>query len=101
MNHEAIRRAYPNIVTILETDPPIFLDANESPVSVDMAQVAPHEAVVEAEREGVRAKAELKRIDLASIRSIREYIASKQDAPQILKDRETAAAAERAKIPTN
>jgi hypothetical protein len=36
-------------------------------------------------------KAELLQIDLTSIRGIREYIASKQDAPQILKDKETAA----------
>lgn len=44
------------------------------------------------------AKSELLAIDAASIRAMREYIASKQDAPQILKDRETAAQAARAKI---
>lgn len=42
--------------------------------------------------------AELNALDLASIRAMREYIASKADAPQILKDRETAARAARAKL---
>jgi len=42
--------------------------------------------------------AELAAIDAASIRAIREYIASKADAPQILKDRELAAQAARAKL---
>lgn len=40
----------------------------------------------------------LRELDLESIRAIREYIASKPDAPQILKDKEAAAAAERAKL---
>lgn len=44
------------------------------------------------------AKAELLLLDLASIRVMREYIAELADAPQIIKARETAAAAERAKI---
>jgi hypothetical protein len=44
------------------------------------------------------AEAELKSIDLLSIRAMREYIASKADAPQILKDRETSAQAARAKL---
>lgn len=44
------------------------------------------------------ARAELLRIDLASIRVMREYVATLADAPQIIKDREKAAAAERAKI---
>ena len=35
--------------------------------------------------------AELREIDLQSIRSLREYIASKPDAPQWLKDQEDAA----------
>lgn len=42
--------------------------------------------------------ASLREIDFKSIRSLREYIASKADAPQILKDHETAAKAERAKL---
>lgn len=44
------------------------------------------------------ALAELAAIDLASIRAMREYIASKADAPQILKNRETAAQEARAKL---
>lgn len=44
------------------------------------------------------AKAELVALDLASIRPIREYIASKADAPQILKDREALAIAARARV---
>ena len=44
------------------------------------------------------ALAALVSIDLASIRSIREYIAAKPDAPQILKDHEAAAIVERAKL---
>lgn len=43
-------------------------------------------------------KAKLMEIDLASIRGIREYIAAKADAPQLLKDKEAAAVAERAKL---
>lgn len=44
------------------------------------------------------AMAALVAIDLASIRALREYVASKADAPQILKDREAAAVVERAKL---
>lgn len=44
------------------------------------------------------ARAELAALDLASIRAIREYIAAKPDAPQILKDREAAAVAARARL---
>lgn len=42
--------------------------------------------------------ANLAAIDAASVRAMREYIASKSDAPQILKDRELAAQAARAKL---
>lgn len=51
-----------------------------------------------AAEEQAAIKAKLAEIDFASIRSIREYIAAKADAPQILKDREAAAVAERAKL---
>lgn len=44
------------------------------------------------------AKAKLAEIDLRSIRAIREYLAAKPDAPQVLKDREAEAVAERAKL---
>lgn len=45
-----------------------------------------------------KAKADLLEIDLNSIRSMREYLAAKADAPKFLKDREAAAAIERAKL---
>lgn len=48
-------------------------------------------AEIEAE-ESARVKADLAAIDLASIRSMREYIASRADAPKELKDLEAAAA---------
>lgn len=51
-----------------------------------------------AAEEQAAIKAKLVEIDIASIRSIREYIAAKADAPRILKDREAAAVAERAKL---
>lgn len=44
------------------------------------------------------AKAELLRIDMASIRSMREWIAAQPTAPQILKDKEAAAVIERSKV---
>jgi hypothetical protein len=43
-------------------------------------------------------KAKLEEIDKRSIRAIREYIAAKPDAPQILKDREAEAIASRQAI---
>ena len=42
--------------------------------------------------------AKLTEIDQKSIRALREYVAAKTDAPQVLKDREAEAQAERAKI---
>lgn len=46
LNHEAVRRAYPSVITILDTEPQTFLDANGDPVVVDSLVVAPHEADV-------------------------------------------------------
>lgn len=56
------------------------------------------EAAALKRADAAKAKAELAAIDLASIRAIREYIVSKPDAPPILKDREAAAVAARAKL---
>ena len=53
---------------------------------------------VPSSEESDKARAELIAIDLASIRSIREWVAAQPDAPQILKDREAAAVTARAKI---
>lgn len=44
------------------------------------------------------AKATLREIDIASIRALREYVAAQPDAPQIIKDKEAAAAVERGKL---
>jgi hypothetical protein len=54
------------------------------------------EQIAEAER--AAALAELALIDAASVRSLREYVASKADAPKILKDKEAAAVIARAKL---
>lgn len=45
-----------------------------------------------------KAKADLIALDLASIRAIREYIVSKVDAPQALKDKDALAVAARTKV---
>lgn len=44
------------------------------------------------------AKQKLKEIDLASIRSIREYLSKQEDGPEFLKNLETQAIIEREKI---
>lgn len=70
--------------------------------AVTMRQYSPAEeaaadaAAAEAGR--LAALAELAAIDAASIRAMREYIAGKPDAPQVLKDRETTAQAARGKL---
>jgi hypothetical protein len=74
--------------------------------SVEVSEAAAMELLVpppktQAEtdaEDSAAAKAELAALDLASIRSIREYIAAKPDAPQILKDKEAAAALARARV---
>lgn len=48
--------------------------------------------------ENAAAKAELEALDMASIRSMREWIAAQPSAPQILKDKDAAAAAVRARL---
>jgi len=55
-------------------------------------------AAAAAELASARALAKLADIDAASIRSIREYLSAKPDAPQRLKDYEAEAAAERVKV---
>lgn len=54
------------------------------------------EQIAAAERAATLA--ELVAIDLASIRALREYVASKPDAPQYIKDREAAAVTARARL---
>lgn len=48
--------------------------------------------------ENAAVKAELAALDAASIRSMREWIAAQPTAPQILKDKEAAAVAARARL---
>ncbi len=62
------------------------------------AQTTEEIAAEAAALEQAKALASLAAIDAASIRSIREYIASKPDTPQILKDYETKAVTERIKL---
>ncbi len=69
-------------------DGKLIVDPNK-----DMILVAEEAARVEA-----TIKAKLREIDISSIRSLREYVASKADAPQYLKDYEAAAVAERRKL---
>lgn len=52
----------------------------------------------QTEAENAKIKAELQEIDIKSIRSIREYIASLNDAPEYLKQYEAEAIEKRAKI---
>ena len=68
---------------------------------VSVAEWAEIEANVrEANRDlSQEVKAALAAIDLKSIRSLREWLAAQPDAPQFIKDHETAAIAERAKLP--
>ena len=63
----------------------------------DYAAEDARQAAAEAFKAEV-AKAKLAEIDLRSIRSIREYIAAKADAPKVIKDREAEAEVERAKL---
>ena len=63
----------------------------------DFVPYVPTLEELEAQK-AMQVKAELIDVDLASVRAIREYIASKADAPQILKDRETLAAQLRVKL---
>lgn len=60
--------------------------------------VADPEDAPSLETQNAPVKAELAAIDLASVRSLREYVASLPGAPQAIKDRETAAQAARAKL---
>ena len=63
----------------------------EEEVAEDARQV-----LVEAEIEKAGALKRLDDIDRASVRALREYIAGLPDAPQVLKEREAEAVAERA-----
>jgi hypothetical protein len=56
------------------------------------------ESLMQKEREANLIKEKLFNLDIASVRSLREYVAKLPDAPQYLKDYETEVVAERAKL---
>lgn len=64
---------------------------------LDAVSIVADKARLDAETSD-KAKAELAAIDLTSIRSIREYIAAKPDAPAFLKAQEALAVTARSKI---
>lgn len=68
------------------------------PVAAYVPPPAPTQAELDAAAQAA-IDAELREIDLASIRSMREYLAALPDAPQYLKDHEATAAAKRAERP--
>jgi len=63
----------------------------------ETANVAAEQQALAAQAEA-EVKAKLREIDISSIRSIREYIATKPDAPEYLKTYEAQAVAEREKL---
>ena len=80
------------------TDYQEYLDWIAAGNTPEPAQTAAEIAAEVAALKSAAALAALAAIDAASIRSIREYIASKPDAPQILKDYEVKASTERSKL---
>lgn len=60
------------------------------------AEIEADPLYIEKYNSGIKKK--LDEIDLKSVRSMREYIASKSDAPQFIKDHEAEAKAERDKL---
>ena len=88
-DHDADSAAHAAHLKTIGSIPP-----NWTVYAVDTAPPAPPPPTpeqIEAE-ESAKVKADLAAIDLASICSMREYIASRADAPKELKDLEAAAA---------
>lgn len=76
-----------------------ILDADGATIREMTEQELADEAAAKAiEEENDAVKRELREIDIASVRSLREYISAQPDAPQFLKDKENAAKAERDKL---
>lgn len=92
---ETVKPSYNLLTQTLVASNVIFSDRVE--VVWTIVSLPQEQADVNIEND---AKAKLNDIDLKSIRSIREYIASKPDAPQFIKDYEVQANAERSRIPT-
>lgn len=90
-------------ISITESQWRYFLD-NAGKAKWDGADAVPYTrqklpAELEAEQSAAALRA-LEKIDRDSIRSIREYIAGKPDAPQALKNLEATAISERARVRT-
>ena len=90
--HAALHRA--GAVDVVSIGPGEF----EVSPSIDLSLLPAAELAELAAEESTKAKRALEKIDRDSIRAIREYIVSKPDAPQILKDHEASAALARAKV---
>lgn len=80
------------------TGPSLWDGSKIIPNQAKLDEIAAEKAAEAATRLMEEAKTRLREIDIASIRSIREYIAAKPDAPRFLKDYEAAAMAEREKL---
>jgi hypothetical protein len=69
------------------------------PTITDCEAVLPEvRAEIAKEKAATDAKVKLEEIDIKSIRSIREWVAKQADAPQFIKDYESQAQVERAKL---
>lgn len=69
-----------------------------SPIHIFVDGAWIEDAVKVAEIQAEEAKKKLAEIDLASIRSLREYVATKEDAPQFIKEYEQQAMEELVKM---
>lgn len=90
--HAALHRA--GAVDVVSIGPGEF----EVSPDIDLSLLPAAELAELAAEESTKAKRALEKIDRDSIRSIREYLAGKPDAPQALKNLEAAAVVERAKV---
>jgi hypothetical protein len=78
---------------------PHELETRPIPSLAELEAVWPQiQTEMEAEKVSAEAKAKLEKLDLKSIRSVREWVVKQPDAPLFLKDCEEQAVAERAKI---
>lgn len=74
-------------------------ETRPTPTLAELEAVWPEvKAEAESHKISEAAKVKLAEIDLASIRSIREWLAAQPTAPQWVKDHEAAAQTERAKL---
>jgi len=64
----------------------------------EISEAVSRASIEQAEKKRRDAITKLTEIDIASVRSIREYIAAQPDAPKAMKDKEAEAIAEREKL---